>query len=240
MTQLAHAEPDAICFDFDYPDRAALRMAKRLKQTYPSLPMIVSTLQHSESLAVWTFRSGFMDYLVKPLTAQSLARCRKVLERICCAKEGQRGRQMTLPAVSIPSEVTSTIALDEKEILPAIYYVADHYQDKISSHDAANACSMSPFRFCRKFKEEVGISFRDYVVRYRLREACRLLENPGTSISEVAYAVGFNDLSYFSRIYKRHFGHSPSASNVTFSTNSDQSPTAQLRLPQFATTHLAS
>ncbi len=54
------------------------------------------------------------------------------------------------------------------------------------------------------------MTFRDYVVAYRLREACRLLENPTTSVSDVAYAVGFNDASYFSRMFKQRVGLAPS------------------------------
>ena len=61
------------------------------------------------------------------------------------------------------------------------------------------------------FKDAFGMTFRDYVVRLRLKEAGRLLQNPQASVTEVAYTVGFNDISYFSRMFKRHFGVSPSA-----------------------------
>ena len=57
-----------------------------------------------------------------------------------------------------------------------------------------------------------GCLWRDVPgVRVRLREASRLLQNPQASVSEVAYAVGFNDMSYFSRMFKRHFGVAPSS-----------------------------
>ena len=55
------------------------------------------------------------------------------------------------------------------------------------------------------------ISFRAYVVRYRLKETCRLLGNPGATVSDVAFAVGFNDHPYFARTFKRHFGVCPSS-----------------------------
>jgi AraC-like DNA-binding protein len=69
---------------------------------------------------------------------------------------------------------------------------------------------MSPFRFSRSFRETYGITFQDYVVRYRILESCRLLKNPHANITDVAYAIGFNDASYFSRTFRRYVGISPS------------------------------
>jgi len=71
-------------------------------------------------------------------------------------------------------------------------------------------CDMSPFRFSRSFHETYGLTFQDYVMRYRILESCRLLKNPSTNITDVAYAIGFNDASYFSRTFRRYVGTSPS------------------------------
>ena len=75
----------------------------------------------------------------------------------------------------------------------------------------ARVSGVSEAHFARSFKDAFGVSFRDYVVRLRLKEAARLLENPQARVTQVAYSVGFNDMSYFSRMFKRHFGVSPSA-----------------------------
>ena len=69
---------------------------------------------------------------------------------------------------------------------------------------------MQPFRFGRLFKDEFGIDFREYVMRYRIREACRLFRNPNAQVSEVAYAVGFSEPSYFTKTFKRLVGARPS------------------------------
>jgi two-component system response regulator YesN len=76
--------------------------------------------------------------------------------------------------------------------------------------DAAAACGMAAFKFGREFKEEFGMDFREYVLRHRVREACRLLENPNASVTEICYAVGFSEPAYFSRMFKRLVGRSPS------------------------------
>jgi AraC-like DNA-binding protein len=208
--QLRRGRPDVVCFDFDYPDRASLQLAAAVKQAWPSLPMIMLTVQHSESLAVWAFRSRFTDYLVKPVPPADVERCLALLYEIGNDKRMQNRRRMPSPPVPMPEEAPMPVA-SENSLLPAISFVESNYHTKIQSEEVARLCAMSPFRFSRAFRETFGMPFREYVVRARLKEACRLLENPQASITEVAFAVGFNDISYFSRMFKRYVGVSPSA-----------------------------
>ena len=95
-------------------------------------------------------------------------------------------------------------------------------------------CGMSSFRFSRTFKEKYKIAFRDYVVRYRLRAAYKMLKDQNASVTEASYAVGFNDISYFSRMFKRYFSVSPSELGTIMpepKDGGDSSPTSILRLP---------
>jgi hypothetical protein len=69
---------------------------------------------------------------------------------------------------------------------------------------------MNPFRFSRCFKKETGFTFQEYLVRLRIKEALRLLDNPNASITDISFTVGFNDTSYFSRTFKKYLNHSPS------------------------------
>jgi AraC-like DNA-binding protein len=207
---LRRGRPDAVCFDFDYPDRASLQLAAAVKLAWPSLPMIMLTVQHSEALAIWAFRSRFLDYLVKPASQADIDRCIALLHEIAGDKRLQNTRRMPALPVPMPEEAPAPTACDSS-LLPAVSFVENNFHDKIQSDDVARLCAMSPFRFSRTFKETFGMPFREYVVRVRLKEACRLLENPQASITEVAYAVGFNDISYFSRMFKRYVGVSPSA-----------------------------
>ncbi|NIO38745.1 MAG: response regulator, partial [Burkholderiales bacterium] len=58
---------DLVCFNFDYPDRRGLRFVRQAKIDHPSLPVVMLTVQHSEALAIWAFRTKVWDYLVKPV-----------------------------------------------------------------------------------------------------------------------------------------------------------------------------
>lgn len=208
--QLQRGQPDAVFFDFDYPDKTSLRMTAGLKEAFPSLPMVLLTVQHSEALAVWAFRSRFTDYLIRPVPQADLDRCLLLLEEIAGEKRAQPRRRMPVVAIPMPEEIPAA-TMTASSLLPALHYIENNLTAKITGEDMARLCSMSPFRFGRAFKDAFGISFRDYVVQLRLKEASRLLENPQAQVTQVAYSVGFNDMSYFSRMFKRHFGVSPSA-----------------------------
>ncbi len=209
-TTIHRRPPQVLCFDFDYPDRAGLRLLLDTKRTHPSLPIIMLTLQHSEVLAIWAFRSKVWDYLVKPVPRSETDRC---LSTFLTMKRHGRTQRQRVPAIHryrLPEEVSIRKREPESMLGPAIYYVEKYYRSKFRIENVAQVCGMSPFRFSRAFKDSFGKTFRDYVVDYRLQEACRLLENPGTTVTDVAYAVGFNDPSYFARVFKQRIGTPPS------------------------------
>ena len=134
----------------------------------------------------------------------------------------------------MPASIVSTSSSGKKGLAPALYYVEQHFREKIRCDDVARLCGMSSFRFSRVFKDKYTIAFRDYVVRYRLREAYKMIKDQKASVTDAAFSVGFNDISYFSRMFKRHFDISPSSLNSSLEMGmspADESPTAILRLP---------
>jgi AraC-like DNA-binding protein len=231
--RLAQDDPEVVCFSFDYPDRAGSRLVEEMKRLYSSTPMFITTMQHSEELAVWAFRSRMTDFLVTPLQEDELLRCYGVLTDICKAKRAQGNRVMAKSDQVMPASIVSTSGSGDKSLAPALYYVEQHFREKIRCDDVARLCGMSSFRFSRVFKDKYTIAFRDYVVRYRLREAYKMIKDQKATVTDAAFAVGFNDISYFSRMFKRHFDISPSALNNSIDSFSaeDESPTAILRLP---------
>jgi CheY-like chemotaxis protein len=64
--------PQIICLEYDFPDRHGLLLLRQLRFDYPSIPIIMLTTKSCESLAIWAFRTGVRDYLVKPLPASSM------------------------------------------------------------------------------------------------------------------------------------------------------------------------
>jgi AraC-like DNA-binding protein len=88
--------------------------------------------------------------------------------------------------------------------------VAAHFDREITLDQVAALCRLSPSQFCRAFRQAYGMSFGQYLMRYRIDRACEHLASPGAVVKNVAYSVGFADHSYFSRAFKRQVGVSPS------------------------------
>lgn len=205
--------PQAICFEYDYPDIPRLAALQETKLSYPSLPIVMVTKQHSEDLAVWAFRSRVWDYFIKPLPVAEVLTCFKTIQALPSKQQQEAPREFTIRQCALPAETrfqSSSRSRDARVVNSAITYVERNLQNKISQADIADSCDMSISQFSRVFKQVHGTTFQEYVLRRRMSQAIRLLKNPSASITDVCYTVGFNDQSHFTRIFRRYIGVAPS------------------------------
>jgi AraC family transcriptional regulator, transcriptional activator of pobA len=87
---------------------------------------------------------------------------------------------------------------------------------RFSLSDTSQALSMSPRHLSRLCKAETGMTAQGYFLAQKMREACRLLVYTGMSAQQIAYHLGFDDPSYFSRVFRRFYRLSPSAYRSRF------------------------
>lgn len=208
--QIGRIQPQILVFEFDFPDQTRLRAMQHMKQRHPGLPILMLTVQHSEGLAVWSFRARVWNYLVKPVQLREFRENLAALTRIV-ADRGRRSRTVQLPVQSPPREVPArSTNATTSGLQAAVYYVEQRFREKIRAEEVARQCGLTRFAFSREFRRVFGMTFVDFVLRHRVREACRLLQAPDTAVTDVGYAVGFNDPSHFGRIFKRYVGLLPS------------------------------
>jgi len=91
----------------------------------------------------------------------------------------------------------------------AIAYMQTHYQRSLSREEIADALGINQSYLSEIFQHELGLSPWDYLNRYRIRQAKVLLHDRSRSITVIASSVGFNDSSYFGRVFRRIVGCSP-------------------------------
>jgi len=89
-------------------------------------------------------------------------------------------------------------------------FVETRHQDPITMRDAARHVSLSPAHFSKAFRKATGMTFTHYVSSVRIEKAKNLLENGCDRITDAAFAVGFNSIPSFNRVFKRYTGLSPS------------------------------
>ncbi len=96
-----------------------------------------------------------------------------------------------------------------RQMEKTLQYINTSYMEKISLDEASSRAALSPTYFSRIFKQEMGCSFTTYINRIRVDRAKILLKNTNSTLIEIAGMVGFDDQSYFSKIFKQVTGWAP-------------------------------
>ncbi len=115
-------------------------------------------------------------------------------------------RQGIFNQVEISSSFEKQRAQKLKDL---IIWIQDHHSGPLSIEDAAAKMEFSQEYFCRFFKKATGMSFTEYVNDYRLTQAAGDIERGEKSISDIAADHGFDNDSYFFRLFKKKFGTTP-------------------------------
>ena len=105
------------------------------------------------------------------------------------------------------------------EIERAAHYFSEHYSEDISVEDYAQEHHISVNWFIHNFKNIMKVTPMQYILSLRISAAKRYLETTNKSIAQIAQAVGYDNPLYFSRIFKKHTGHSPSEYKKKFFHN---------------------
>lgn len=205
--------PVAVCFQFDYPDQSGLLELRLTKQLQPSVPLVMITQSHSEQLAVWAFRAHVWDYFVQPVETARLVEVMATLTAIRHGKPAEAARATLDANNAIPPEarLRCSGAREDRSVLEQILtYLNANLHKKIVQAEVAERFGLSPFQLSRLFKRLSHVTFQSYLLTRRIEEAKRLLANPKVSITDICFTVGFQDLSYFTRIFQRYVGQPPS------------------------------
>lgn len=91
----------------------------------------------------------------------------------------------------------------------AMIYISKHFNEPLTLEDAAQYVHLHPSYFSTLFKQSIGSSFKEYLNMVRIEESKRLLSNTDFSIIDIAVAIGFEDQSYFSKVFKKYTGLTP-------------------------------
>lgn len=208
---IAAQRPHVIVFEYDLPDCARLAALQTTKLRHPSTPLIMLTEQHNESLAVWAFRSRVWDYLVQPVDHGALSEQITRLAQVTAWRDATGRRNNACPPPPLPRSSCPVRRGARLVTAPALALLESQYHEKVTLEAAAALCRISRSEFSRTFRREHGTTFCDFLLRLRITKAQELLAWPAMPISDVAHAVGFNDLSYFTRVFRRYTGSTASA-----------------------------
>lgn len=99
---------------------------------------------------------------------------------------------------------------DAASLVDAVkHYIRQNYREDLTRNDLADVVHITPNYLSKRFHSETGMSLREYINRLRVDEAKRLLLSTNATISEIASEVGFDNISYFSTVFRKQCGVSP-------------------------------
>jgi DNA-binding response OmpR family regulator len=208
--QLARDElPDLIVSDVMMPGCDGVDLSKRLR-SHPdtqAIGILLLTAKAGSEHAVAGLRAGANDYLSKPFDASELlARCEAIV-----AHARRLQHRLAAAAPALPPESTVVDHPDRRWRQRLDQSIAAYLHESQFDVEALAKCMHADrTQLFRKCKELLGQSPSDYLRDARLAHGHRLLEQAAGSISEVAYASGFDSLSSFTRAFKVRYGVPPS------------------------------
>jgi YesN/AraC family two-component response regulator len=206
---ILHRDPVvAVVLDYRLPDRSGLEVLTEIRSTRPGVPVVMMTGYGSEALCASALRLGVRDYFPKPVNVGDLL---DAVRRL--VSEASSSGDTADEVVAVQRLIAHRAPAGELElsIQKAMGLIQLRYWDNLSLAGLARELGMSKYHLSRRFKEEVGVTFRRYLLRTRLDRAKVLLSRTQDSITEVAHAVGFGDLPRFDKLFKRYTGLTPSA-----------------------------
>ena len=208
LAVIAETLPDLVVSDLMMPGLDGLALCQRLKtdERTSHIPVVLLTARTSDDSRLAGLALGADDYLTKPFHPEELrVRVRNLLRQRAQLRQ-RFAREITLQprdiAITSADEafLTRALAVVEQELANPAFDV-EHF---------AAALHLSRIQLYRKLKALTDQAPTDFVRTLRLRRAAQLLAAHAGNVADVAYQVGFNNLSYFSKCFREQFGHVPS------------------------------
>ncbi len=181
--------PALAILDIEMPFKNGLEAAAVIKEQSPEVHVVFLTAYDRFDYAVGALRSGGEDYLLKPVAEAEL---RELLQRL-------------FGDVAEPAAEGSTPFETELNV-----WTRRHYTEDVTLEAAAESMGMSPFYFSRQVKAATGKTFLEFFTAYRIEKAKSRLRSTELTVAEVGRSVGYPDSNYFTKVFKRAVGCTPS------------------------------
>lgn len=207
LEKIVELTPDIIIADICMPVLSGLEMIQKAQEAGNSFyPIILSSYSDFEYARI-SIHLGVFEYLLKPIDEQVLA---SVITRITKQLDEKTN---THAAISGNIFVSPDIP-DTKEnffVTQAVKYIQQYYNTPITIQMVAADLKVSISYLSRKIKKITNLTFLDILNGYRITRAVELLRTGQYRVYEVADMTGFVNYKYFSAVFKRYTGYSPSS-----------------------------
>jgi YesN/AraC family two-component response regulator len=183
-----------VFLDHKLPDANGIDVLFHIKQNHPSLPVVFMTGFGDEDVCRKAFMCGAQDYIRKPFCAEELRLKTDALMAYCD---------------KVPLINDGVPAFAQRGITKVTDHIDRHYAEQLSLAEASRMSGLNTTYFCRYFRILTGTSFVEYLNNTRMQKAKKLLTDNSHSITDIALALGYNSMNYFTETFKKVNGCSP-------------------------------
>lgn len=197
-------DPDIVISDIRLPGQDGLTMLRRCATVHAVILSGYSDFTYMRA----AIRLGVFDYLLKPVDDGELeASLASLVQKI-----SEEEREMASIGRNRPNDSTIALPLhvENHMVDAAITIIAHRYAEPIGLQETALELHLSEGHLSRLFKEQTGINFLQYLNAWRVNRAIELLHDPRMNISMVCASCGFPTPGYFTKVFRKFIGMTPS------------------------------
>lgn len=176
--------------------------------------LFLSLLRGGYSLALCDDALAFLKSMLQIRCAVYRVRTAQSMDDLCARKSYLKIEECVealLPVLRALCQNVRKQGANSKPVLSARYYIERHYTEYIVLDDIAQYAGTNPSYLSGRFKEEVGLSIKNYITQIRMESAKERLLADKKPVAQIAASVGYEDVRYFTRLFKQAEGCTPTA-----------------------------
>ena len=202
--------PQVAILEIEMPQMDGLETARRIRQSASTCALLFVTAHDDFHYAREALQLRALDYLLKPWSEQELMSSVEEALRLVEAYGDDPAARLLAGERCLEGETlhTSHRLGQVREDIEA--FIREHYTAELSMQTVAKAMNYSDAYFCKLFKQCFRVNFSVYLNEYRIARARELLQSTRLNVREVSNACGYSDSNYFTRVFKRITGKTPS------------------------------
>jgi YesN/AraC family two-component response regulator len=195
------------------PEMDGFELCQKVKsdERISHIPIILLTAKADLDSKLEGLEFGADDYVTKPFEAKELQiRSKNLIE------QRRKLREKFSALIDLKPEDIAASSMDEQLLHRLLTVFEDHMEEQgFGVENLAREIGLSRVHLNRKIQALTNHSASDFIRTLRLQKAAKMLRSASGTVSEIAYQVGFNNLSHFSKVFRRHFGKLPSEFSPT-------------------------
>lgn len=190
---------DILITDIKMPGMDGIQLSELVIKKNPDVRIILISSYKEFEYARRAIGLGIMDYIMKPVEEEILADIIK--KAVDSLNKKRQAVDICLPTSGVAGEQLN--GTSNKLLQDVFILINEHYHEEQSLEKIAAKINVHPVYLCRLFKKETGENLIQYIMRYRIEKAMKILCHQDKNISKVASMVGYESLRTFTRVFKK-------------------------------------